>query len=113
MSAPPRLQVPPLTRLERRIGTGLGVVAGLAFVGLSGGRALYLAIGLAMAGALTLASSRGSRLGAAFAAMATTFGPWTFAAVFGAPYAIFAFWILSRGRRLMDSPASPARTAGT
>lgn len=109
MTAPPRLSAPPLTEGERKVGLALGVVAGVAFVGLSGGRPLFLGVGLAMAGALVLASWRGSRVGAAFAAMFTTFGPWGFAAVFGAPYAIFAFWLLSRGAKLM----SPGPSEGT
>lgn len=104
--------MPVLTERERRTGLVLAGVAGLAFFALSGGRALFLGIGLAMAGALGFASHRRSRLGAAFAAMVTTFGPWSFAAVFGAPYAIFAFWLLARGRRLMD-PAPPGRSGGT
>jgi hypothetical protein len=94
---------------ERRAGLVLGIFAGAAFIALSGGRALFLVVGLAMAGALVLASWRRSRIGAAFAAFATTFGPWSFAAVFGAPYAIYAFWILSRGTRLR----SPEPSAGT
>lgn len=112
-NAPPRTSVPLLTDGERRAGLVLGIVAGVAFVALSGGRALFLAIGLTMAGALTYAAWRGSRLGAAFAAFATTFGPWSFAAVFGAPYAIYAFWVLAKGRRLMEPPAPRGPSAGT
>ena len=105
--------MPLLTDTERKVGLGLGVVAGVAFVALSGGQVLFLGVGLTMATALLLATWWRSRLGAAFAAFATTFGPWGFAAVFGAPYAIYAFWILSRGRRLMESSEPPAPSAGT
>lgn len=101
--------MPPLTDGERRAGLVLAVVAGLAFFALSGGRALFLGVGLTMAGALGFAAHRRSRIGTAFAAMATTFGPWSFAAVFGAPYAIYAFWILSRGSRRR----SPGPSGGT
>ena len=111
-SLPPRVSAPALTDGERKVGLALGIVAGIAFVVLSGGRALFLAVGLTMAVALTFAAWRGSRLGAAFAAFATTFGPWSFAAVFGAPYAIYAFWILAKGRRLMDPTAPPGPSAG-
>ena len=103
------MSVPALTDGERTAGLVLGGVAGAAFVALAGGRLLFLAVGLAMAGALLFASHRRSRLGAAFASMITTFGPWGFAAVFGAPYAIFAFWILSRGSKLR----SPGPSGGT
>ena len=112
-TARPRLSAPALEDRERRVGLGLGVVAGAAFVALSGGRVLFLGVGLTMATALLLATWWRSRLGAAFAAFATTFGPWGFAAVFGAPYAIYAFWILAKGRRLMDPPAPPGPSAGT
>lgn len=107
-----RNSVPALTDGERRAGLVLAGVAGAAFVALSRGRPSFLGIGLVMAAYLGLASWRRSRLAAAFASMVTTFGPWSFAAVFGAPYAIFAFWLLSRGRRLMD-PAPPGPTGGT
>ena len=100
--------VPPLTDTERKVGLALAAVAGAAFVALSGGQVLFLGVGLTMAVAVGLSTWWRSRLGAAFAAFATTFGPWGFAAVFGAPYAIYAFWILSRGRRLMESaPRGP------
>lgn len=116
-NAPPAGGVsgPALTDGERRAGLVLGVVAGAAFVTLSGGRPLFLGVGLVMAGALVLASGRRSRIGAAFAAFATTFGPWSFAAVFGAPYAIYAFWILSRGTKLRSlgpSGGTPAARRG-
>lgn len=107
--APPRIAVPALEDRERTVGLVLGVVAGAAFVALSGGRLLFLGLGFAMAGALVFASHRRSRLGAAVAAVATAFGPWGFAAVFGAPYAIYAFWVLSRGSRL----TSPGPSGGT
>ena len=109
MTPPPdRVAAPALSDRERTAGLVLGGIAGVAFVALSGGRPLFLAIGLVMAGALLVASWRRSRIGAAFAAFATTFGPWSFAAVFGAPYAIYAFWILSRGAKLR----SPGPSAG-
>lgn len=112
---PGRVSAPALTEGEQRTGVVLGVVAGAAFVALSGGRPLFLGVGLVMAGALVLASWGRSRIGAAFAAFATTFGPWSFAAVFGAPYAIYAFWILSRGTKLRSqgpSGGTPAARRG-
>lgn len=108
-----QLAVPRLTKAERNVGLGLAVVAGGAFVALSRGQVLFLGVGLTMAVVLLLSTWWRNRLGAAFAAFATTFGPWGFAAVFGAPYAIYAFWILARGRRLMDPPAPPGPSART
>ena len=103
------MAAPPLTDGERRLGVGLGVVALVAFVALSGGRALFLAVGLTMAIGLVLLSSWRSRVGTAVFAFVTTFGPWSFAAVFGIPYAVFALWLLARAPKV----TSPAPSAGS
>ena len=100
---------PPLTPVERRVGLALGVVATVAFVALSGGQTLFLAVGLTMGVGLSAAALKGNRIAAAFLAFVTTFGPWGFAAVFGAPYAIYAFWLLARASRV----TSPAPSGGT
>jgi len=103
---------PPLTDGERRLGLVLGVVAVAAFVALSGGRVLFLAVGLTMAVGLLVTTGRRSRVGAAFFAFVTTFGPWSFAAVFGLPYAVFALWLLARAGRV-GSVTSPAPSEGS
>ena len=103
---------PPLTGGERRAGLVLGVAAIAAFVALSGGRALFLAIGLTMGIGLTLAATARNRVATAALAFVTTFGPWGFAAVFGLPYAAFALWLLARaGKVTSPTPNGGSSTA--
>ncbi len=106
------MHAPPLTDLERRLGLVLGVLATVAFVALSRGNPLFLAVGLAMGVGLLLAAAGRNRVGAAFVSFVTTFGPWGFAAIAGAGFAAYAFWLLSRGARL-NREAPPEPSAGT
>ena len=105
------MAAPTLTDGERRLGLALGIVASAAFVALSGGRALFLGVGLTMAFGLVLTSGWRSRVGASFFAFVTTFGPWSFAAVFGIPYAVFALWLLARAGKV--DVRSPAPSGGS
>ena len=106
------MAAPPLTPLERRLGLTLGVVATVAFVVLSNGLPVFLAVGLAMGVGLTAAAWAGNRIAAAFVAFATTFGPWGFAAIFGAPYAIYALWLLARASKVTTPERPPAPSGG-
>lgn len=85
--------VPPLTRTQQRLGLGLAAFATVFFA--STGVALFIAIGLTMTLGLAVSSWRRHRIAAAVFAFVTTFGPWVFAYVFGAAYAIYALWLLS------------------
>ncbi len=102
------MKAPPLQVLERRIGLGLALVAAASFTAFSGGRPLFLGVGLTMSALLALGAWRRSRVGAAFAAFVTTFGPWSFAAIFGAAYAAYAFWILSRAGKVTEERRAPS-----
>ena len=106
------MAAPPLTDGERRAGLVLGVVAIAAFVALSGGRAIFLAVGLTMGIGLTAAAATRNRVATAFLAFVTTFGPWGFAAVFGLPYAGFALWLLARASKVTSpTPNGESSTA--
>jgi hypothetical protein len=100
---------PELTDGERRAGLALGALALAAFVALSGGRPLFLAVGLTMGIGLVLASARRTRVGAAFLSFVTAFGPWGFAAIFGVAYVGFALWLLARAGKVTP----PAPSAGS
>ncbi len=105
------MTAPPLQILEQRIGLGLSLVAAASFIALSGGRPLFLGVGLTMSVLLAVGAWRRNRVGAAFAAFVTTFGPWSFAAIFGAAYAVYALWILSRSGKVTEERRVP--TEGT
>ena len=100
-----------LTKGERRLGLFLGAAATTAFVALSGGRTLFLAIGLPMGLGLVAASLARNRVAAAFLAFVTAFGPWSFAAVFGIFYAGFALWLLARASTVRSPVPSEGTTA--
>lgn len=85
--------VPPLTRLQQRLGLGLAAFAIVFFA--STGVPLFIAIGSAMTIGLAVSAWRRHRIAAAVFAFVTTFGPWVFAYVFGAAYAVYALWLLS------------------
>ena len=104
--------VPPLTRTQQRLGLGLAAFATVFFA--SSGVALFIAIGLAMTIGLAVSAWRRNRIAAAGFAFVTTFGPWVFAYVFGAAYAIYALWLLSgatsKADRRNDSSSPRRRT---
>ena len=106
--------VPRLRDVEQRVGFGLAAFAALGFTVLLRGHPVLLAIGLALAALLALAAWRRNRIATAVVAFLTTFGPWVFAYVFGAPYAVYAFWVLSGARsadRRNDSSSARRRTS--
>ena len=104
--------VPPLTRLQQRLGLGLAAFATVVFA--STGQLLFIVVGLAMTIGLGTSAWRRNRVAAAVFAFATTFGPWGFAYVFGAAYAVYALWVLSgatrRAERRNDSSSPRRRT---
>ena len=102
--------VPPLTRTQQRLGLGLAAFATVFFA--STGVALFIAIGLAMTVGLGVSAWRRNRIATAVFAFITTFGPWVFAYVFGAAYAIYALWLLSgatRSAERRNDSSSPRR----
>lgn len=104
--------VPLLTETQRRIGLGLAAFATLVFV--STRTPLFIAIGLPLAIGLGISAWRRHRIAAAVFAFFTTFGPWGFAYVFGAAYAVYALWLLSgatsKADRRNDSSSARRRT---
>ena len=106
------MAAPPLTAGERRAGLGLGVAAIAAFVALSGGRVLFLAVGLTMGIGLTLAAAARNRVATAALSFVTAFGPWGFAAIFGVAYVGFALWLLARAGKVGEV-TSPAPNGGS
>ena len=106
------IDVPPLSRTQQRIGLGLAAFATVFFA--SAGQALFLAIGLGMTIGLGVSAWRRHRVATAVFAFATTFGPWDFAYVFGAAYAIYSLWLLSgatsKADRRNDSSSARRRT---
>ena len=104
--------VPPLTRAQQRIGLGLAAFASVFFA--STGVPLFLAIGLTMTVGLGVSAWRRHRVATAFFAFVTTFGPWVFAYVLGAAYAVFSLWLLSgatsKAERRNDSSSARRRT---
>ena len=102
--------VPPLTRTQQRIGLGLAAFATVVFA--STGVPLFVAIGLAMTVGLGVSAWRRHRIATAVFAFLTTFGPWVFAYVFGAAYAVFSLWLLSGATNKADrrnESSSPRR----
>ena len=104
--------VPPLTRTQQRIGLGLAAFATVFFA--STGVPLFVAIGLAMTVGLGVSAWRRHRIATAVFAFITTFGPWVFAYVFGAAYAVYSLWLLSgatnKADRRNDSSSPRRRT---
>lgn len=104
--------IPPLTRTQQRIGLGLAAFATVFFA--STGVALFVVIGLALAIPLGVSAWRRRRVPAAVFAFITTFGPWSFAYVFGAAYAIYSLWLLagatSKADRRNESSSRRRRT---
>ena len=104
--------IPPLTRTQQRIGLGLAAFATVFFA--STGVALFVAIGLAVTVPLGVSAWLRRRVATAVFAFITTFGPWSFAYVFGAAYAIYALWLLagatSKADRRNDSSSPRRRT---
>jgi membrane protein implicated in regulation of membrane protease activity len=102
--------VPPLTRTQQRLGLGLAAFATVFFA--STGVALFIVIGLAMTTGLALSAWRRNRVAAAVFAFITTFGPWVFAYVFGAAYAVYSLWLLSgatKSAERRNESSSPRR----
>ena len=106
------MAAPELTTGEQRTGLFLGAAAFVAFVVLSGGNPLFLAIGLTMAVGLLLASARRNRIATAAISFVTAFGPWVFAAIFGVFYAAFGLWLLARASRRGVTPPGPSGGSG-
>ena len=104
--------VPPLTRVQQRIGLGLAAFATVFFA--STGAPVFVAIGLAMTIGLGVSSWQRIRIATAAFAFVTTFGPWGFAYVFGAAYAVFSLWLLSgatnKAERRNDNSSARRRT---
>ena len=104
--------VPPLTKTQQRLGLGLAAFATVFFA--STGVALFIGIGLVMTIGLGVSAWRRNRVAAAVFAFITTFGPWVFAYVFGAAYAIYALWLLagatSKAERRNESSSPRRRT---
>ena len=104
--------VPPLTRTQQRLGLGLAAFATVFFA--STGVPLFIGIGLAMTIPLGISAWRRHRIATAVFAFVTTFGPWVFAYVFGAAYAVYSLWLLSgatnRADRRNDSSSARRRT---
>ena len=104
--------VPPLTRTQQRIGLGLAAFATVFFA--STGVPMFVAIGLAMTVGLGVSAWRRHRIATAVFAFITTFGPWVFAYVFGAAYAVYSLWLLSgatnKADRRNDSSSPRRRT---
>jgi hypothetical protein len=102
--------VPPLTVLQRRLGLGLAAFATVVFA--ATGVPLFIAIGLPLAIGLGVSAWRRARILTAVIAFVTTFGPWGFAYVFGAAYAVYALWLLSGATNRADrrnESSSPRR----
>ena len=106
-------EIPPLTSAQQRIGVGLAVFA-MAFFA-STRVPLFVVIGAAMTIGLAVSAARRNRIATAVFAFVTTFGPWVFAYVFGAAYAIYALWLLSgatsKADRRNDSSSPRRRTS--
>lgn len=104
--------VPPLTEGQRRIGLGLAAFATVFFA--STRQPLFIAIGLAMTTGLAISAWKRNRVATAVFAFVTTFGPWVFAYVFGAAYAVYALWLLSgatsKAERRNESSSARRRT---
>lgn len=102
---------------ERVVALVLAGAAAVGFTGLLGFDApVLLAIGLAMTAGLGAAAWRRSRIGTAFLAFVTAFGPWGFFYVFGAFYLGLAFWLVARAKPPADDvtpSATGAPTGGT
>ena len=105
-------EIPALSETQRRIGLGLAAFATIFFV--STRTPLFIAIGLVMTVGLAVSAWRRHRVATAVFAFITTFGPWVFAYVFGAAYAIYALWLLSgatsNAERRNDSSSPRRRT---
>ncbi|HUP86542.1 MAG TPA: hypothetical protein VM143_12810 [Acidimicrobiales bacterium] len=98
---------------ERQIGFVLAAIAVVGFIALDQRAPVRLAIGLAMAAAVAAGTARRSRVLVAVASFVTTFGPWSYLVIAGAPYAVYALWLLSgatRADRKKDNSSDRRRT---
>ena len=105
--------VPPLDERERGIGLALAAVAAVAFVVLDHASPVPLAIGAVMAAGIAFGAFRRQRVLVAVFAFVTTFGPWRWLVIAGAPFAVYSLWVLSgatRAERRNESSSDRRRT---
>jgi hypothetical protein len=105
--------VPRLDDRERAIGFALASLAAVGFIALDHDASVALAIGLAMAVGIAAGAITRRRVLVAVFAFVTTFGPWRYLSLAGAPFAVYALWVLSgatRAERRNDSSSDRRRT---